>query len=68
MALTQKQQKHPQFHRIAKSVSAALVDIAAQFDISEADLRSVSLPLDAADRVADDLTSLLLKAYDIKHA
>ena len=44
------------------------MDIAARFDISEDDLRSVSLPLGAADRAVDEMTSVLLKAYDINHA
>lgn len=67
MALTQKQQQHPRFLAISRAVSGALVNVAAQFDISEADLDSPSLPLGHVDKAVDDMVSVLLKAYDVNH-
>lgn len=68
MALTQKQQAHPRFLEISKAVSDALVDAAAKFDISEADLDSVSLPLGAMNKAVDEAVSVLLKAWDVRHS
>lgn len=66
MALTQKQQQHPQFLAISKAVSDALVSVAAQFGMDDADLDSPGLPLGHLNRTVDDTASFLLKAYDHK--
>jgi hypothetical protein len=68
MALTKKQMDHPRFMAISAAVSDALVEVAARFDISEADLTSVSLPLGAMDKAVDEAVSVLLKAYAVKHS
>jgi hypothetical protein len=67
MTLTTKQQQHPRFMDISAAVSDALVEVAARFDISEDDLDHKSLPLNAMNKAVDQVVSVLLKAYAVKH-
>lgn len=54
---------HPEFARVSKMVNEALTDIANRLDCIDA-LHAYSVN---TDRVVDDMTKLLLRAYDRDH-
>lgn len=55
--------EHPQFWRVSGMVNVALAEIAQALDCADA-LNAFETN---ANRVADDLTKLILRAYDRDH-
>lgn len=54
---------HPQFNRVSKLVNDALANVAHQLDCIDA-LHAYDT---TTNRVVDDMTKLLLRAYDRDH-
>lgn len=57
--------EHPEFINASNFANVALLDAAASMGLEASDLHSLEA---ATNRLADDLTRLLLRAYDAKQA
>lgn len=64
MAISEKRMKHPRFVDVSKAVNDAINDIADSFDIGITELEMLR---PSFNRVADDFTATILRAWDINH-
>lgn len=64
MPLSEKQMSHPRFVAMNDAVHEALFEAARKFDISREDISQLETH---AGRVVDDMTALLIRAYDLNH-